>query len=83
MSKRDDSVSLGDMLSHAKEAIEMLGGVSKDDFMGDRLKQLAVTRLVEIVGESANRVTDGTQKPTSGDSVETNYQYEKPTHTRL
>lgn len=61
MSRRDDTVSLGDMLSHSKEAVELLGGISKDIFVGDRLKQLALTRLVEIVGESANRVTSGTQ----------------------
>ena len=31
MSKRDDQISLVDMLNHAKEAVDLLGGASLDD----------------------------------------------------
>ena len=57
MSRRDDSVSLQDMLSHATEAVELLGDRSLDQLKNDRVLQLALTRLIEVVGEAANRVS--------------------------
>lgn len=62
MSKRDDRVSLVDMLVHATEAVELLGEAGREDLESDRILQLALTRLMEIVGEAANRVSDATQK---------------------
>jgi uncharacterized protein with HEPN domain len=62
MSKREDKVGLQDMLSHAEEAVELLGDTGRDDLMGNRVKQLALTRLVEIVGEAANRVSSTTRE---------------------
>lgn len=56
-SKHDDQVSLKDMLSHAREAVELLGDTSRQEFESERVIQLALTRLVEIVGEAANRVS--------------------------
>ncbi|MFH0779125.1 MAG: hypothetical protein V2A71_10960 [Candidatus Eisenbacteria bacterium] len=48
MSKREDRVGLKDMLSHAEEAVELLGDAGRDGLMGDRVKQLALTRLVSF-----------------------------------
>lgn len=62
MSKRDDQVSLNDMLNHAREAVDLLADTSRDELARDRVMQLALTRLVEIVGEAANRVTANTQQ---------------------
>lgn len=56
MSMHDDSVSIKDMLNHAREARELLGDLSREAFQNQRVMQLALTRLVEIVGEAANRV---------------------------
>jgi len=61
MSRRDDQVSLTDMLSYAREAVKLLGDSSREDLARDRVMQLALTRLVEIVGEAANRVSARTQ----------------------
>ena len=44
------------MLDHSSEAVSLLRGKSRPDLDGDRLLQLALTRLVEIVGEAATRV---------------------------
>ena len=44
------------MLDHASEAVGLLRGKSRPDLDRDRLLQLALTRLVEIVGEAAGRV---------------------------
>ena len=57
MSRRDDRISLVDMLIYAREAIELLGDASLNDLMDDRVLQLALQKLVEIVGEAANRVS--------------------------
>lgn len=57
MSKHDDRVSLKDMLIHAREAIELLGTASQEALEQDRVMQLALTRLIEIVGEAANRIS--------------------------
>jgi uncharacterized protein with HEPN domain len=62
MSRRDDRVSLRDMLSHAREAVELLGDSGREDLAGDRVMQLALTRLVEVVGEAANRTSPDTRQ---------------------
>ena len=61
MSGRDDRVSLVDMLNHAEEAIILLGKASLNDLAEDRVMELALRKLVEIVGEAANRVSEETQ----------------------
>ena len=56
MSQHDRLVALRHMLDHAREAVELVRGRSRTDLDTDRLLQLALTRLVEIVGEAASRV---------------------------
>ena len=56
MSQHDPLVALRHMLDHAREAVELARGRSRTDLDADRLLQLALTRLVEIVGEAASRV---------------------------
>ena len=65
MSRRDDSLSLRDMLDHAREAVELLGDTSQAQFVSNRVMQLALTRLVEIIGEAANRVSTETRQKES------------------
>jgi uncharacterized protein with HEPN domain len=62
MSRRDDRVSLADMLNHAREAVDLLGTASREELARDRVRQLALVRLLEIVGEAANRVSAETQR---------------------
>ena len=62
MGKRVDRVCLVDMLVHAKEAIALLGEASQDELASDRVLQLALERLIEIVGEAANRISSNTQQ---------------------
>jgi uncharacterized protein with HEPN domain len=57
MSKHDDQVSLRHMLDHAREAREMAHGRQRSDLESNRMLQLALTRLIEIVGEAASRVS--------------------------
>lgn len=62
MSMHDDGTNLGDMLSHACEAVELLGEMDREELAADRTKQLALTRLIEIIGEAAKRVSAETQQ---------------------
>ena len=62
MSRRDDRVSLLDMRDYAAEAVELTEGKSLDDVLQDRVMQLALLKLVETVGEAANRVSEKMKK---------------------
>lgn len=44
------------MLDHAREAVALLGEKTIDDIQSDRLLQLSLTRLVEVVGEAASKI---------------------------
>lgn len=56
MPLHDLNVSLGQMLDHAREAMSLSAGKTRDEMLGDRILGLALVRLLEIVGESANRI---------------------------
>lgn len=57
MSRHDPLIRVRHMRDHSREAIDLLGDKSLDDLLHDRTLQLALVRLVEIVGEAAMRVT--------------------------
>ncbi len=57
MSRREDEVRLGHMLDHAHEAVELCRARTRPDLDSDRLLNLALVRLIKIVGEAANRVS--------------------------
>ena len=58
MSRHDDAVRLHHMLDHAREAIHMASGRTRPDLDSDRQFALAMTRLLEILGEAAARVSE-------------------------
>ena len=63
MSRHDPIVTLRQMLEHAQEASDLAAGRFRADLERDRLLYLALTRLLEIVGEAANRLlTDWRQR---------------------
>lgn len=53
MSRHDDEPGQGHMLDHALEAVEMTRGKTRGDLDTDRQLNLALVRLLEIVGEAA------------------------------
>ena len=65
MSRRDPIVYVHHMLDHAKEAVQMMRGRTRTDLDENRMLNLAVVRLVEIVGESCNRINQGFSKRAS------------------
>ena len=56
MTQHDPTVRMRHMLDHAKEAVDLLAGKEKADLSRDRILELALVRLVEIVGEAASRL---------------------------
>jgi uncharacterized protein with HEPN domain len=61
MSKRDPETALRQILTHAREAVALTQGKTRADLDQDRLLNLALTRLVEILGEAANRIPEEVQ----------------------
>ena len=57
MSRRDDSVPMRHMLDYAREAVAIARQRSRAELDSDRILQLALRQIIEIVGEAANRVS--------------------------
>jgi uncharacterized protein with HEPN domain len=56
-----DQARLRHMLDHAREAAQLAHGRTRTDLDADRMFNLAMTRLLEIIGEAAGRVTQPTR----------------------
>ena len=56
MSRHDDRISMRQMLDHAQRGCAMAHGRKRKDLDSDYTFQLALTRLVEIIGEAARPV---------------------------
>jgi uncharacterized protein with HEPN domain len=57
MTQHDPTVRIRHMLDHAQEAVALLAGKEKADLSSNRVLELALVRLVEIVGEAATRLS--------------------------
>ena len=67
MSKHDPEIALRQMLTHAREAVAITQGKTRPDLDQDRLLNLALARLVEIIaGEVNHRATSGLTQATRG-----------------
>jgi len=58
MSERDDRVRLRHMLDAARQAVAFVRGKQRRDLDDDLQLTLALTRLVEILGEAAKNVSE-------------------------
>ena len=56
MSRHDIRKTLQQMLDYAREAIALAQGKTRETLNDDRTFELAETRLLEIVGEAADRI---------------------------
>jgi uncharacterized protein with HEPN domain len=56
-----DHIRLRHMLDYSREALTLIEGKGRKELDQDRTLNLALVRLVEIVGEAANRVSNETQ----------------------
>jgi uncharacterized protein with HEPN domain len=58
MTRHDPIVTLRQMRDHAREAMQYAAGRARSDLDSDRLLELALVRLVQIVGEAATRLPE-------------------------
>jgi uncharacterized protein with HEPN domain len=61
MSQHDDVISLQQMLEHARRVLTICDGKSRSDLQSDGVLALTVVRLLEVIGEAANRVSKPVQ----------------------
>lgn len=54
----EDLVYVGHMLDTARLALGKIVGKSRDDFDGDENLRLALTHLVQVIGEAARQVSE-------------------------
>ena len=66
MTQHDDRMRLRHMLDHATEAVQMVQDRPREDLDRDRMLELALVRLIEIVGEAAARVSEKTRNDHPG-----------------
>lgn len=57
-----DKAYLWDMLDSALAVEEFVGGKNYQDYLTDRMLRSAVERNIEIIGEAARRISDGTRQ---------------------
>lgn len=56
-----DAAHVWDMLSAARLSRELLEGVTRETYLRERMRQLALERALELLGEAARRVSDAFQ----------------------
>ena len=56
MTQHDPVIRVRHMLDHAREAVEILGDQSLNELRGNRLLQLALIQLIQIIGEAASKI---------------------------
>jgi uncharacterized protein with HEPN domain len=57
MSQKDDRVYVGHMIETIHKALSFLDGIGRAEFDNSETLRLALTHLLQIIGESARRVS--------------------------
>lgn len=54
---KDDLVYVGHMLDKARQALSLVHGRNRQDYDRDAVLRLALTHLIQVIGEAARRVS--------------------------
>lgn len=54
---KDELVYVGHMLDKAHEALSLVYGKTRQDYDSDSILRLALTHLIQVIGEAARRVS--------------------------
>jgi uncharacterized protein with HEPN domain len=57
MTRHDDAAYIGQMIDAAGEAVGYVKNVTFEEFVGDTMRQRAVIYVLQMIGESARRVS--------------------------
>ena len=60
-----DKIRLQHMLDYSMEAMAIVRGKKRSDLNDDRMMELSLVRLIEIIGEAASRVEANTRQKCS------------------
>ena len=66
MSERDAAVPLRHMRDAARRAMEVAGPLAREKLAEDQVETLALTRLIEVIGEAARRVPEALRREHPG-----------------
>ncbi|ARN56947.1 DUF86 domain-containing protein [Sedimentisphaera salicampi] len=61
MEQHKDQMRLKHMLESCKEAENLASNKNREDIFKERILELALTRLVEIIGEAATKISENTK----------------------
>jgi uncharacterized protein with HEPN domain len=61
-----DAAFLWDMLETAREALDYVARVRLETYLSDRMRQRALERTIEVLGEAASRVSDAGRRSLPG-----------------
>lgn len=64
MPRHDKNIAIRHMLDYAREAVHMIAGKALEDLGKERMLELALVRLVEVIGEASGRVSQAEQAKT-------------------
>jgi len=56
--KRDTNLFVQDILDYAKDIEDFSRGLTKEEFISNRLKQSAIIRCLEVIGEAVKNIPD-------------------------
>jgi uncharacterized protein with HEPN domain len=62
MTRHDDRIRFQYMLDHSREAVALASKRTRADLDQDRMLELSLVRLLEIIGEAANRVSQDSRE---------------------
>jgi uncharacterized protein with HEPN domain len=60
--KKNDWVYIAHMLEMSQKAIQLTNGKSRFDYDQEEVLRLALTRIIQVIGEAAQRVSNEIQK---------------------
>jgi len=83
MSEREDRVRLQHMLDASRQAIAFVQGRRRNDLDTALQLTLALTRLVEIVGEAAKNVSDEERQLSFRDTLACHRRNPRPARARV
>src|SRR5262245_39047032 len=83
MSLREETARLRHMLDHAREAVVLITGKTREDLDSDRLLNLALVRLVEICRRGGGAYSQADVDLVPADSLARDCQSSQSTHSRL
>ena len=83
MGVNEDTVRIKHLFDAANKAVEFAKDKTRGDLDKDEKLALALVRLIEILGEAANGLSEAFKEKASRHSMAVHYRNEKPPYSRV